>query len=117
MKELEQQIVKQNEEITIFKNNTPNDIARMLLEESIELQEAVRDAYLTDDATSIISEVGDLYYLLIRFSNMLGISMEDALEVKIRRNELKYKGQTDSKEARKLWEEQGGDKRFFDELE
>lgn len=117
MKELENKILAQNEEIEIFKNNTPHDVAKMILDEALELQEAVETAYLTDDLTSVVSELGDCFYLLTRFSLMLGISLEDALEVKIQRNTLKYKGQTDSLEARKLWEEKGGDKKYFNDLE
>lgn len=114
MKEL---VIKQNEEIEIFRNGSPDEVAKMIYEEAVELLEAVETAYLTDDLTSIVSEAGDVYYLLIRLSSMLGIDLEDALEVKIKRNHLKYFGQTDKAEARRLWEEQGGDHKFFDELE
>lgn len=114
MKEL---VIKQNEEIEIFRKGSPDEVAKMLLDEAIELVEATETAFLTDDLTSVLSEVADVYYLLIRFSSMLGIDLEDALEVKIKRNQLKYFGQTDKAEARRLWEEQGGDKRFFEELD
>lgn len=117
MKELEEAINQQNQEVEIFRENNPSIVAKLIYEEALELVEATEKAFLTDDLTSVIGEVADVFYLLIRYSSMLGIDLEDAVEMKIKRNALKYGGQTDKAEARRLWEEQGGDKRFFDELE
>lgn len=117
MKELYERVTQQNEEVVIFSQNDPTIVAQLIYEEALELVDATREAYVIDDLTSVIGEVADVYYLLIRYATMLGIDLEDAVEMKIKRNALKYGGQTDKAEARRLWEEQGGDKKFFDELE
>lgn len=117
MKELYDKVTRQNEEVAIFSQNDPTIVAQLIYEEALELVEATKEAYVTDDLTSIIGEVADVYYLLIRYATMLGIDLEDAVEMKIKRNQLKYGGQTDKKEARRLWEENGGDKSFFEQLD
>lgn len=116
MKEISQKIIAQNEEIELFRSSSPLSVARMLYDEALELVEATETAFLTDDLTSVASEVADVFYLLVRFAELLGLDIVEATEIKIKRNELKYKGQESVVLAREKWEEQGGDRLFFDKL-
>lgn len=116
MKEISQKIIAQNEEIELFRNSNPLSVAKMLYDEALELVEATETAFLTDDLTSIASEVADVFYLLVRFSELLGLDIVEATEIKIKRNLLKYGGQTSVPLARENWESKGGDRLFFDKL-
>lgn len=70
--------------------DTPEHIARMLDDEATELQEALKEAYITGDAFSVASEIGDVLYLVYRLCDLIGINPEQAVEMKIRRNSAKY---------------------------
>ncbi len=101
--------------------DTPEHIARMLDDEATELQEALKEAYITGDAFSVASEIGDVLYLVYRLCDLIGINPEQAVEMKITRNGYKYNDHITSNgrtgdEARKIskevWEKMGGDKMF-----
>ena len=106
-------VVRQNEENKVFSNNDPQAVAKMIQEEGNELVEEVEKAFLTDDLTAVAGEVGDLFYLLIRLSDLLGINLLDVAMMKHERNTFKYKDQPDVKTAKDQWKEKGGDDWFY----
>ena len=112
---IEQRIIAQNEAIECFGGDTPYLVTKMLFDEAQELLEAVETAFVTDDLTAIASELSDVYYLLVRLSDLLGIDFREAVEIKLSRNELKYKGFADQEKAREVWKQLGGDAPFFEE--
>ena len=112
---IEQRIIAQNEEIECFGGDTPFVVAKMLFDEAQELLEEMEKATVTDDATSIISEIGDVYYLLVRLSDLLGVDFRQAAETKIQRNTVKFGGQKTVKEARERWKSIGGDQVWFED--
>ena len=91
-------MLAQNKEIELFNDDDIYSIVQMILDEAQELAEATENAFLTDDLTAVASEAGDCLYLLIRLFDLLGID-ERAVEIKVKRNLLKYYG-FDSKEQR-----------------
>lgn len=108
-------VIKQNEEIHLFRDDDVLSVAQMVLCEAQELVEAVENAFLTDDLTAVASEAGDCLYLLIRLFDMLGIDGK-AIDIKIARNYQKYFNQNSVSEARDNWKANGGDKVFFESL-
>lgn len=108
-----EQIIKQNEEIELFQNDDILSIVQMITCEVIELNEATHEAFLTDDLMSVVSEVSDCLYLLIRLFNLLEID-DRALQIKIDRNYEKYSGYKDKEQAKADWKSKGGDKAFFE---
>lgn len=113
LERISKEIIKQNEEIELFNNDTVLSLAQMILCEAQELVEAVEIGFLTDDLTSIALESADVLYLLVRLFDELGID-ERAVEIKIKRNQLKYGNQTDKQKARDDWAKQGGDEAFME---
>lgn len=107
------QVIQQNEEIHLFRDDTILAVAQMINCESQELLRAIELGFLTDDATAIISEASDCLYLLFRLFELLEID-ERAIEMKVKRNYLKYYGFENKEEAIRQWKLQGGDKRFFE---
>jgi NTP pyrophosphatase (non-canonical NTP hydrolase) len=110
------EILKQNEEIHLFRDDDILSIAQMALCEAIELNKAVEEAFLTDDLTSVASEAADCLYVIVRLFNLLGID-EKAIEMKIKRNMLKYYGFDSKEQAISEWKLNGGDQRFFEEID
>lgn len=105
---VEKIVVKQNEHITIFSNDTPEKITDRLSEELEELREAIKNE---GSKLDIESELGDLLYLLIRISQMTGIDLIEAVLAKSARNWKKY-GKAESREqARSDWGDK--DKEFL----
>jgi NTP pyrophosphatase (non-canonical NTP hydrolase) len=86
----------------------------MILDEAQELVEATENAFLTDDLTSVVSEAGDCFYLLIRLFDALGID-ERAVEMKKTRNDKKYRNYKSKEEAILEWKKKGGDRVFFED--
>ena len=113
-KELSQRVIKQNEEILLFSQDTPEGIAEMIIEEAEELREELAQIFVTGQVWKLAGEIGDVLYLLIRMGELSEIDPLDALELKIDRNYEKYVGQTDKLEARRKWSEQGGDDEFIE---
>jgi len=105
-------VIRQNEEIDIFRRDVPEYIAEMILEEAQELVCEFKEAMVTGCAWKLAGEMGDIIYLLIRLSDLTVISLSDALELKIARNKEKYGGQTDQAVAKREWKTKGGDEEF-----
>lgn len=110
---ISEEIIKQNKEIELFEDDTILSVAQMILNEALELVEAVEIGFVTDDLTSVALECADVLYLLIRVFDMLGID-ERVVEIKIKRNYEKFAGQIDKEEARRKWKEKGGDEVFME---
>ena len=107
------QVIEQNEEIQTFRDDTILAVAQMINCESQELLNAIELGFLTDDATAIISEASDCLYLLFRLFHLLDID-ERAIEMKIKRNYLKYMGFDNKEQAISEWKANGGDQRYYD---
>jgi len=107
------EILKQNQEIELFRDDDIYSIVQMIICEVLELAEATENAFLTDDLTAVVSEASDCLYLLVRLFNCLGVD-EKALDMKIKRNTLKYAGYETKEQAISEWKLNGGDKRYFE---
>ena len=94
-------IVRQNEHIEIFNNSSTEQIASYLSEELLELLEVLEKGSF--DEISLMSEMGDVQYLLIRLAQMTGIDLMEAVLSKLARNKEKYQGKPDREEAREQW--------------
>jgi NTP pyrophosphatase (non-canonical NTP hydrolase) len=116
LEKVSREVLQQNEEIELFRDDDVLSITQMILNEAQELVEATETAFLTDDLTAVASECGDVMYLLIRLFDMLGID-ERAVEMKKTRNTLKYMGFQSKEQAIDEWKQMGGDQRFFDEID
>lgn len=116
LEKVSREVLQQNKEIHLFSDDDVLSITQMILNEAQELVEATETAFLTDDLTAVASECGDVMYLLIRLFDILGID-EKAVEMKIKRNTLKYMGFQSKEQAIDEWKQMGGDKRFFDEID
>lgn len=104
-------------------SDSPYTTAQQLVEESTELVKAIDQFDVTKNAEyAVISEIGDIFYLLLKISRDLGINLEEAARLKLIRNSLKYpdhllsngNGLDEAKaQARDLWESLGGDNAFY----
>jgi NTP pyrophosphatase (non-canonical NTP hydrolase) len=108
-------VLQQNEENKVFSNNNPMEVALMVQEEASELVSELENAFLTDDLTSVAGEIGDLFYLLIRLGDLLGIALLNTVVMKVKRNVFKYRHQQSVNVAKIEWAENGGDKWFYQE--
>ena len=116
LERLSEIIQEQNGEIPLFKRDTPESVAQMLLEEAQELVDELNEAYVTGCVWKLAGEMGDVLYLLIRLSGMTGIDLCEATELKYKRNIDKYGGQTDQQQARDEWKAKGGDEKFINDI-
>jgi phosphoribosyl-ATP pyrophosphohydrolase len=116
LEKVSREVLQQNKEIHLFRDDDVLSITQMILNEAQELVEATETAFLTDDLTAVASESADAMYLLIRLFDMLGLD-EKAVEMKIKRNYLKYYGFDSKKQAISEWKQMGGDKRYFEEID
>jgi NTP pyrophosphatase (non-canonical NTP hydrolase) len=94
-------VVKQNEHIEIFSRGSKEQLAGWLSEELLELLEVLEKG--SYDEISLMSEVGDVQYLLIRLSQMCGIDLMECVLSKVARNYKKYDGKPDRESARAEW--------------
>jgi NTP pyrophosphatase (non-canonical NTP hydrolase) len=115
LEKISEAVIKQNQEIHFFRDDTALSVAQMIVCEAQELVEAIETGYLTDDVTSVALEAADTMYLLIRLFDLLGID-EKAIEIKVARNYEKYSGFNSHSEAREEWKKRGGDKVWFDKF-
>lgn len=99
-------------------NDSPIAVANMIAGECKELQTAIND---DEEAFEIASEIGDVLYLTLKLCSQLGIKPEDAVNMKIIRNDLKYPNDLNSfgdtyegarEKSKTLWEAMGGDIAF-----
>jgi NTP pyrophosphatase (non-canonical NTP hydrolase) len=99
-RKVEKVVIRQNEHITLFNNDTPESLLERIEEETAELREAIKNE---GSQLDIESEIGDVAYLLIRMSQMTGIDLIEAVLSKVARNYQKY-GKAESREqAKKDW--------------
>jgi len=99
-RKVEKVVIRQNEHITLFNNDTPESLLERIEEETAELREAIKNE---GSQLDIESEIGDVTYLLIRMSQMTGIDLIEAVLSKVARNYQKY-GKAESREqARSDW--------------
>lgn len=88
---LKQHVIFQNERREHWTNtDTALGVAKYLREEVDELIEAIEMAEIGSGAYEVASELGDIQYLLIRLSELTGIDLIQAGEMKVFRNSLKY---------------------------
>lgn len=105
-------------------HDTPEGVARMLQDEAEELVEAIVLYDVIDKGPyEVVSEVGDILYLALRFCSEMGIDPADALELKLLRNAVKYPDTFSSNGwnynqsrdlSKSLYSHMGGDKAFFE---
>jgi len=94
-------VTRQNEHIELFSSDTKEHVLKLLSEELEELVETIH-ADETNEV-GIISEIGDVQYLLMKLGSMCGIDIMEAVLSKVARNYKKYKNETDKQEARDKW--------------
>lgn len=122
MKETTLYIAQQNENRRLWsENDTPENVAAYITEEAQELEEAIQEAMITGDVFSVASELGDLFYLVEKLGQMLGIDPEQAAHIKVIRNSLKYPDHIMSnglsypeavRTSKEVWSSFGGDSAF-----
>jgi NTP pyrophosphatase (non-canonical NTP hydrolase) len=100
-------------------NDTPEALVGMLEHEAQELTEAIKESMVTGDVFSVASEIGDVGYLLYKLCDLMGIDLNQAIEMKIFRNSYKYADYVIGNErdytsatstAKEAWKALGGDK-------
>ena len=94
-------IQRQNQNIELFTQTEELEIYKMLLLEMEELKEAYEVE--EKDPIDLESEVGDLFYLLIRLSLSLGIDPIESIIAKVARNYKKYYGKESREVAKESW--------------
>lgn len=96
-------------------------VAGMLLAEAQELVQAIQEAMVTGCVFSVASEVGDVLYLTLRLCDEIGLNPAEVVDMKIKRNAMKYSDAVMSAEyepaeavaiSKAVWEIMGGDKEF-----
>lgn len=122
MKEIELYVSQQNSHRRLWEeNDTPEHITAYITQEAEELEEAIQEAMITGDVFSVASEIGDVGYLLIKLCGLIGIDLQDAIEMKIARNDYKYPSHLMSngraypeavKTSKEVWSAMGGDSAF-----
>ncbi len=91
MSEIDIYISQQNDNRRLWvEEDTPDKIIEMIYAELDELAESIKEAYITGDVFSVASELGDVAYLVHRLGKELGIDVNQATEMKIIRNSMKY---------------------------
>ena len=114
LRSIRREIEIQNRETPLFTEDTPESVARMIAEEAEELKHELAEAMVTADLSKVAGEMGDVLYLLIKLEQLTGIDIIKAAKFKIDRNEAKYGGATDRREARDAWEQSGGDNAWME---
>lgn len=94
-------IERQNVNIELFRETDELEIYKMLLLEVDELREAYEREEI--DPIDLESEVGDIFYLLIRLALSTGIDPIEAIIAKVARNYRKYVGQESREVAKERW--------------
>ena len=93
-------VVRQNEHIALFNNDTKESLLERIEEEVVELREAIKNE---GSQLDVESELGDLLYLLIRLSQMTDIDLIEAVLAKYSRNWKKYWKQETREQAKMDW--------------
>lgn len=87
--QLRQTIIEHQAERTIFKDELPEQTIKKLIEEVLELQEAIQEAQIGGSITNVANELGDVFIVLLTLADKLGIDILDAGLMKQMRNEFK----------------------------
>lgn len=116
---LMERVHEQSENKKLWKDNDdPHLVAKMIVEEGGELIEAINH---DEEAFAVASEIGDVLYLTLKLCAQLGIKPEDAVEMKLLRNDMKYPTDLNSygddyrgarEASKKMWQAMGGDIAF-----
>jgi len=115
---LMERIHEQNEQRALWQeHDSPEILGSMIVEEAQELQEAIENV---GEVFEVVSEIGDVLYLVLKLCYDLGIRPEDAVQMKILRNDLKYPADLNShgdyptarQQSKDVWEALGGDVAF-----
>lgn len=70
--------------------DTADAVAQMIVDESLELVQAIQESFLTGDVFSVASEIADILYLTHRLCAELGFDAADLIDMKTKRNSMKY---------------------------
>lgn len=99
IKEIQNQIAEFAKEREWDQFHTPKNLAMSLTIEASELMElfqwltSEQSKSILDDATkaeNVEEEIADVFIYALRFANVLGIDVEDAIQKKIAKNAKKY---------------------------
>lgn len=122
MKETTLYIRQQQEQRRLWADHdTPENVAAFISEEARELEEAIQESMVTGDVFSVVSEIGDVMYLLLKLCDSLGIDPEQAAKLKLQRNQFKYGDHVMSNgraypeavaKSKEVWSAMGGDSAF-----
>ena len=122
MKETTVYVRNQNENRKLWESdNTPENVAKYLVAEAVELEEAIQEAMVTGDVFTVASEIGDIGGLLLKLCDLLEMDLETAIRMKLMRNQMKYGDYTmsngrnydeASKVSKDAWKSIGGDSAF-----
>lgn len=121
MTETMYRVAEQTEQKKLWEaHDVPELIVDMIIEEAVELKDAVQESMLSGDVFNVASEVGDILYLALKFCHAVGLVPEDVVDMKIVRNDLKYPNYLNShgsyeeqrEKSREMWKALGGDKAF-----
>lgn len=89
LEELREHTIFQQQSKEIWRNNDASTIVDLLLEEALELKEAIIKAEIGAGATEVASEISDVQILLFQLANLCGIDIAQAGYAKLVRNDLK----------------------------
>jgi len=96
-------------------------VSQMILTESQELVDAINESMVTGDVFSVASELGDVLYVALRLCDELGLDPADVVEMKVKRNSMKYPDaimsngynfEEATQVSKDTWKEMGGDYKF-----
>jgi NTP pyrophosphatase (non-canonical NTP hydrolase) len=91
LEKLQAYITEQNNNRRLWtENDTPEKIATYITQEAQELEGAIKEAFVTGDVFSVASEIGDVFYLVLKLCEELGIDPIQAAGMKLTRNSMKY---------------------------
>lgn len=133
-------IKQQNENRLLWNDHdSPEQLAKMILDESNELETQLQESFITDDITALAAEIGDVMYLTARYRlhsgdlplrlkacefraleicEMTGLNPNDCTMMKLDRNAKKYPDHTMSNGrtyeqavvvCKEGWQAMGGD--------
>jgi len=119
-----EQIAEQNHNRKRWReNDSPTSLIAQIVEEAQELQQANDQFEVKPNAEyHLIGEVGDILYLTLKLCEEMGIDPEEAINLKLARNSVKYPDHFHNngwdfnlarKTSKSLWEHLGGDDAFY----
>ena len=110
---LTQEIAQQNQDVPYFRDSdSPEFTAQMILDEALELVKELETAFVTDDLSKVVGEIADVLYLALKLCNFLGVNPDEAIRLKVLRNQMKYGDHYTRESAVEAWGEKG-DELFY----